>query len=178
VALAAATWGVLLRWAAAAAAITTIAATALALALANHQGKPSGFGELWASGDPPPPPVHSVWDEPRWSVQTWLRPGDDREDVLFRFVDEQLPDDADVAVAPRENDFLSPYFGSHLSRHVSLVPDDGRGVPPDADWLVLSPGSSVAHCRGSWRTELALDSGWRVERRTAPDACPEAEKKS
>jgi hypothetical protein len=172
VALAAASWGALLRYRALAVSTAAIGTTAVALALANYQGKPSGLGSLWASGDPPPPAVHAVWNDERWTVQAWLRPGDEGEDVLLQFVQERIPADAHVAVATRENDFLSPYFGARLSREISLV-RDGEGVAEAAEWLVLSPRSAVERCSDSWAPALTLPSGWRVERRLAADACRE-----
>ena len=172
VALAAAPWGALLRSPVLAYATAAVGTTALALSLANYQAKPSGLGELWASGDPPPPAVHTVWNDERWTLWTWLRPGDDREDVLLRFVEQRIPDDAHVALALRENDFVSPYFGEGLSREVSLV---SGAVPADAEWLVLAPSVSARRCEDAWRPELELDSGWRVESRVAADDCPEVQ---
>jgi hypothetical protein len=81
-----------------------------------------------------------------------------------------IPAHATVALAPRVNDFISPYFGPHLSREVLLVRTGGV-VPPRADWLVMSPSTHVVRCRRAWRRELALDTGWRIERRVAPDTC-------
>ena len=49
----------------------------------------------------------------------------------------------------------------------------GEGIPAAAQWLVLSPSMEVPRCTGAWRLELALESGWRVERRVGPDDCLE-----
>jgi hypothetical protein len=171
VALAAATWGFLLRSPAAAGTVAAIGTTALALSLANHMGKPSGFGELWAPKQAPLATVKSIWGAPRWDAQTRLRPGDG-EDALYRYLSARLPGRARLALAVRGNDFIFPYFGPELSRHITLVLPGGR-VPPDADWLVLSPFTKAARCPESWRNEFRLPGGrnWRLDRRVAPDAC-------
>jgi hypothetical protein len=171
VALAAATWGLLLRSRIAAAATAAIGATALALSLANYQGKPTGLGDLWASGDPPPPSVETIWNERRSDAQARLRPRQG-EGAVLRYVDDSVPTDAALAVVVRENDFLSPYFGDRFSRHVSLVSPDGGVVPPDAEWLVIAPSTRVRRCTDAWRQEFAHEKGWSIERRIAPDECP------
>jgi hypothetical protein len=115
--------------------------------------------------------LRTIWNDPRWEAQARLRPGEP-ESMLFRYFEEEVPAEASVALAPRENDLLSPYFGPRFSRHVSLVSRNGGDVPKEAQWLVVSPSSSVRRCRAAWRLELGLGSGWRIERRIAPDSCP------
>jgi hypothetical protein len=90
---------------------------------------------------------------------------------VFQLFEEKVPTTARVALAVGENSLLSPYFGSSLSRHVSLV-SAGEQVPSDAHWLVLSPSRKVSRCDGAWRRELTLESGWQVELRVRPDNCP------
>ena len=169
VALAAATWGLFLRSPIISAATAAIGSTALTLSLANYYGKPSGVAEVWAIDNPAPATVRSIWNDPRWAAQTRRRPGTGEESVI-RYFEERVPDDARISVAARENDFLSPYFGRGLGRHVSLV-KDGQRVPEADEWLVVAPWSEVRRCRDAWQRELVLESGWRVERRVGPDTC-------
>ena len=114
--------------------------------------------------------VASVWPKSRAQAQTLARPGSD-DAPLFHFVERAIPEDAFVAVARRENDFLSPFFGPGPSRRVELVRLDSGAVPGDAEWLVLAPGSRVRRCRAAWTRELRTATSWRVERRISPDAC-------
>ena len=170
VALAAAVWGIFLRSPIISTATAAIGATALTLSLANYYGKPSGLGEIWTLNDPPLVSVRSIWSDERWAAQTRLRL-ETGENLVIRYFEEHVPDEARVSVAARENDLLSPYFGPELERHVSLV-KNGEPVPTTADWLVVAPALDVRRCRAAWQRQLTLESGWRVERRTTPDKCP------
>jgi hypothetical protein len=169
VALAASTWGLWLRRVSLAAAVTAIGVIALFLSLANYLGKPSGFGELWARGGSVSWSAASIWSDGRPEAQIRLRPGGGELTVLEYF-EAHVPADADVAIAPRENDFLSPYFGARLSRRVSLL-QPGDLVPSSSEWLVLSPGTTLDECGGVWEGVLPDDSGWRVEHRVGPGTC-------
>jgi hypothetical protein len=171
VALAAATWGLLLRWRALAIGAVGIASVSTVASMLNYQGKPSGIGVLLDVPNPFHVSVDSVWTAPRADVQAWTRPNFPEQRDVFRFVEASIPDDARVALAPRVNDFVSPYFGRRLSRPTVLVRDRGT-VPKLAEWLVIAPSTHVARCPGSWKTELELESGWLIARRNAPDACP------
>ena len=155
VALAAATWGILLRYRPVALAGAAIGSTALFLALANYEGKPSGlFSEA------------TIWGNPRWEAQTRLS----GPRHVFRFFDENVPADARIGVSLTDNHHLHPYFGANLSRHVSLVPAEGGSPPAAAEWLVLAPETNVRRCTDAWRAEH-VEGGWSVERRVAPDDC-------
>lgn len=155
VAVAAATWGLLLRRPVLANATAGIAAVALFLALANYDGKWSGlFFEP------------TIWGNPRWEAQTRLS----GPRHVHRFVEEIVPTDARIGVALTGNDHLHPYFGQRLSRHVSLVSGPGADPPADIEWLVLAPGTDVRRCPDAWRPDHA-EGGWTVERRVAPDSC-------
>jgi hypothetical protein len=168
--LAAATWGTLLRWRALAVSAAVIGALTLVLSLLTYQGKPSGIGRVLGIENPFRVTVSSIWGASRTDAQTLVRPGSD-DRPLFRFVERAIPDDASVAVAPRENDFLSPFFGPQLSRRVVLVRLRNGVVPTDAEWLVLAPGARVRRCREAWARELRTRSGWRIERRRSAAAC-------
>ena len=165
--LAAATWGVFARTRIAAGAVAAVALVSLGLSLANYVGKPSGLGEIWPPRALPFVPVESIWGVSRADAQTRLRP-ESVERILFRRFEELVPGDAAVAVGARENDYLSPYFGARLSRHVDLVDD---GAPPvEAEWLVVAPRTTIRRCPHAWRLVFRR-LGWVIERRVAPDDC-------
>jgi hypothetical protein len=156
VALAAATWGLVLRWRWLAPAAAAIASAALFLTLANYEGKWSGLLE-----------ERSIWGNPRWEAQTRL--SGPRE--VHRFVEESVPEDAHVGVALPGNHHLHPYFGEEVSRHVSL-PGGGESPPEaEAEWIVVAPGTDVPRCPDAWRMEFE-HGGWSIERRVGPDDCP------
>jgi hypothetical protein len=171
VALAAASWGVLLRWSAAAGAVVAIGSTALALSLANNLGKPSGLGEIWKP-ELPGLATRTIWGAPRWEGETRLR-FVENEAFLYRYLEEHVPPDAEVALAVRGNDYIFPYFGPRVSREITLVRPHER-VPAEAEWLVISPFTRAIRCPSSWRTEYSRPpslTNFRLERRTAPDYC-------
>lgn len=170
VALAAAAWGILLRSDGATAAVVAIGVVSAGLSLANYEGKPSGMGEIWPPSEEQLVSVNSIWEADRAEVLARLRP-EEGEEKVFRFLEEAVPDETRLAVAPRENDFLSPYFGPRLSRHVTLVDEDGV-IAEDSDWLVIHPTRTVVRCAESWDSRLRVPGGWRLERRIAPDTCP------
>ena len=172
VALAASAWGVLLRWPATAGAVVAIGATTLALSLANHLGKPSGLGDLWAPVLPGLS-TSTIWGAPRWDGETRLFSSGGGEASLYRYLDEHVPPDAKIALAVRGNDFIFPYFGPGISREVTLV-RPLTSVPADAEWLVMSPYTRATRCPTSWRREFSARPIWthfRLERRIGPDDC-------
>ena len=169
VALAASTWGLVLRSATVRAAVAAVAIASLVLALANDQGKPSGWMSWRTSDDPRAVATSSVWGAPRATVQTWLRPGTSEVDVV-RLAGRMIPANAHVALALQPNDFVYPYFGPRLSRHVEFVGDSGN-VPADSRWLIVH-GSFRPRCApGGWNTELSLRGHWRIARRAAANRC-------
>jgi hypothetical protein len=159
--LAAATWGLLLRRPTLAYAGAAIGSTALFLALANYDEKPSG---IFAGP--------SIWGDARWQAQTR---NSEPEAGVLRFVEERVPDDARLGVSHTADHWIHPFFGPRLTRHVTLVRADGGSAPPDANWLVLAPLTRVRRCPAAWRLEFEHPHGWRIERRIGRDAClPEA----
>ena len=83
------------------------------------------------------------------------------------------PRDARLALAVRGNDFVFPYFGPGISRHVTLV-RPGEAVPADAEWLRHQPVHACQSLPDAWRREFAREPRWRnfrLERRIAPDDC-------
>jgi hypothetical protein len=173
VALAAAAWGALFRFPVVSGATAALGVTTLALSLANYLGKPSGLDAVWRRTEAPPASLRSIWGEDRAAAQARLR-FRESERELFEFVDREVPEDARVAVVARENDLLFPYFGARLRREVELIPPNGS-APPDAEWLVLSPRSSVRRCTTDWQRELELETGWRIDRRVARNSCSDVD---
>jgi glycosyl transferase family 87 len=163
-ALAAATWGSVLRvpplaWAAAAiAALTTV------LAFIHLHDKPSGLRLI------EPTREHSVWSQPDWAVQAtdhpYLR-------ALFRFVDRNVPDNARLALTPNvwpgdsdEGGNLPPFpfFGEDLGRTILFANSlrDARAVR--ADWAILR-SRGVGACAPGWDAVFRYGV-WIVVRRT------------
>jgi hypothetical protein len=90
---------------------------------------------------------------------------------LLRTVEENVPTNAVLAVATPIDTFLAPLTGPRLSRTLRLVSNRSR-IPPDATWLVTLRPSIAAGCPTAWSTVYADDlNGWRLLRRTTPDAC-------
>jgi hypothetical protein len=158
-ALAAATWGIVLRWRPIAWGITAIAATALLLALANDAKRPSGLALL--AGHKP----RSVWHTPRWTGVA-LR---DDYDAPIRFLDHVIPDSADVGLAITPADPVYPFFGRGLDRHVTFVYDNQRDAP-GVDWVFVRPGRKVSLC-DAWRLTVRTADGWRILRRIPGRTC-------
>jgi hypothetical protein len=161
VALAGATWGVLLRSTVLAAATAAVGSTALLLVLVNHDLKPSGLPFSTAS-------PRSVWSMPRWEAQALVQT-DARE--ILRFAEERVPGGARVGLVFQGPDLVSPYFGARLDRRVSLLPLGGV-VPPEVDWLVLGTGADARRCPRAWRLVVRAQSGLRLARRVGRDDCP------
>ena len=144
-------------------AVTVVACITMTAALVNTLAKPSGLSILGGS-------AVGVWGKPDWFVQSILRPGGEEVSIL-RFSETRIPAQTTLAVAPRGNDFLSPYFGRDLTRRLSLVLDGGR-VSDSADWLIAAPGVRPVVCRGEWRVLLAPATGWLIlERARAHRPC-------
>jgi uncharacterized membrane protein YciS (DUF1049 family) len=155
VALAAATWGVVLRSSALALATAAIGSTALFLTLAGYEGKPSGL-----LSEP------TIWGNARWEAQARLSGSTE----VLRFVEESVPEDSRIGLSLIGDHHVHPYFGPRLSRHVWLIPSDSGSPPADANWLVLAPSTQVRRCPDAWQPEF-VHQEWRVERRIAADAC-------
>ena len=170
VAFSAALWGLALRqrWL----AVTLSAATVVTLTLAvvNYDGKPSGLPLLTRDASGP------IWRMHRWEAQTVLYTGpvQEPENHTIRYVEEHVPDDAQIGLFLRFNDWVFPYAGQHLSRTLTFL-HPKQASPASATWLIAAPGATPAGCPGSWT--LAHSAGtstvgeWQVWRRTAPDTC-------
>jgi hypothetical protein len=163
---ASALWGIALerRWAGL--AVSAAASLTLVLVVARYEGKPSGLPGLSSA-------TGAVWSRERWDAQTVLRrftPRERRERAAIRFVQEVVPDDAELAVSLWGNDFLFPYFGARLDRPVTVI-DPKAQVPDEAEWLVAAPESRPRGCAADWRLRFGNPTGWRVLERTGETSC-------
>jgi hypothetical protein len=89
-------------------------------------------------------------------------------------VRQEIPPHSSVALAPRGNDLIAPYFGPNLTRRITLSRDGGT-VDPRATWLLAAPGVRPVVCPGEWRVVTRPAPNWIVARTTKrrPE-CPEA----
>ena len=155
VALAAATWGLVLphRWLAWGA--TAIAVVTVPLVFVHSTEKPAGIALLERGT------TRGVWGKSREQVQTWTRGGGTARTIEFF---KNIPHESRVGLRVGEDDWVYPYFGRHLERRVVFAPPR---VPLDGlDWLVVAPGHA-APAASSWSTALETADGWHVYRRIA-----------
>ena len=155
VALAASTWGLVLRYRWLAWGTTAIAVMTVPLVFVHSTEKPAGIA-LLERGTP-----QGVWGKSREQVQTWTREGGTAQTIEFF---RNVPRESRVGLRVGEDDWVYPYFGRDLRRTVVFTPP---GVPLDGlDWLVVAPGNAVPR-PSSWSTALETADGWRVYRRSA-----------
>jgi hypothetical protein len=153
--LAAATWGVLLRWRPAAWATVAIAATTVLLVAANDARRPSGLRLLGGSD------ARSIWHTPGWRGGPETR----RDyDAPIRFLSEQIPPEAPVGLDITPSDPVYPFFGSSLGHRISFVYGSDRDAPR-ANWVFVRPSHRVGLCRAGWRRVATTDGGWQIFRR-------------
>jgi hypothetical protein len=158
-ALAGATWGVVLRWRAVAWGAAGIAVTAVVLAVVHDSKRPSGVALLQR------PSPASYWLEPRWQAQG----GELHVPDLVRFVDERVPVGARIALGMTASDAGYAFFGPGLDRRLDLL-TTGAPDAEHATWAFVSPSArsvrNAALC-ARWHRLDAEPSGWRVYRRKA-----------
>ena len=134
VALSAALWGLVLRWRALAWSVVALAVTTAALSLAHYEEKPA----------------RQVWGMPRWELQS-------RHDPplveVWRYLDEQVPQDASIAVMLGPNEFGFPPFGQHLTRRIRLKPT------VDAEWLFADAHRAPEVDRACWTPRIETVRG-------------------
>ena len=152
VALAAAVFGIALRVRALAWAAVAATAFSLAVSVAYFIPRPAGLALL---------PGNRERETARWFVQAEGGAGDGD---AFRFLEEEVPDDAAVALAVTRNTYLYPAWDAGLRRTVVFVPEDGS-VPESARWLVVGPSKVIDESAlesAGWRLELASTGRWRI----------------
>ena len=156
VALAATVFGVALRVRALAWATVACAAVTSVVLVGYFVPRPAGLVLLPGNRDSE--------RSARWFIQA---AGGNGDSEAFRFLAEEVPDDATVALDVAPNTYLYPAWDAGLRRKVLFVPEGG--VPPqDADWLVVGPARSVDDgvLAGSpWTREVASAGGWRIYKR-------------
>jgi hypothetical protein len=161
VALAAATWGIVYRWRPVAWGVVAIAGTTLFLSLANDAKRPSGL-QLLEGGKP-----RSIWNTPRW---TGVALRDDYDEPI-RYLDEQIPDSADVGLAITPSEPVYPFFGRRLDRHVRFVDEQDRDAPKGVNWVFVRPDRPSSLCAEAWSVALRSKDGWRIMHRNGARTC-------
>jgi hypothetical protein len=154
VALASATFGVVLRVRVIAWAAVGLSVASLSVALGYFVPRPAGLALL--------PGNRSSDLNARWFVQAESGNGDLD---TFRFLAEHVPTDTTIALAVRRNTYTYQAWDEGLERRVVFVPQSGV-IPDEAWWLVVGPGVELGEggrSRG-WLSELS-SGGWRVLRR-------------
>ena len=162
VALAAASWGIIFRWRPVAWGVVAIAGTTLFLSLANDAKRPSGL-QLLEGGKP-----RSIWNTPRWTGVA-LR---EDYDAPIRYLDQHIPDSADVGLAITPSEPVYPFFGRGLDRHVRFVYERDRDAPKDVNWVFVRPDHPSALCAEAWNVALRTKDGWRIMHRNGATTCP------
>lgn len=168
-ALAAATWGVVLRirplaWATAAVALLTTT-----LAFVHLHDRPSGLRLIEPTAE------RSVWSQPDWNVEATDHPA---LRALLRFVQLNVPSHTRLALEPNvwpggsnEGGWLPvfTFFGPHLSRTIVFADSIRAARDATADWAVLRDDGIGACVRG-WDLRFRYDV-WIVLRRTPGSRC-------
>jgi len=171
-ALAAMTWGIVLRTRWLALATTVVAAVTLALSFVHFFEKPAGIRLL------APRSERSAFTTPRPDQMAW----DPRVVPLLRYLDRDLPQAASVAsfpvFYPRRRDLqpddapeLLTYllFGRHLDRHVDIALDPAAAARAGAEYY-LAPTETLAACVTGWNP-VAERSNWTILRRMPGRVC-------
>jgi hypothetical protein len=149
-AVSAAVWGQALRVRPLAWSLVAIAGVTAALSLIHYTEKPSG-ARLFAAAD-----EKSVWAMPRWEVQSTHDPP---LAPLWRYLDEQVPAHASLALALGPNDFGFPPFGPHLGRRIVLLADGSSGRGAATEWLLADAQRAGEIDSACWAPRLRTDRG-------------------
>jgi 4-amino-4-deoxy-L-arabinose transferase-like glycosyltransferase len=161
VAVAATTWGLVLRVRALAWAAATIATVTVCLSFVHYVEKPAGFAVLGGTNP------RSVWNESRVEILAHSRaPGGAGP---LRVIEQRAVPGDTVALRIRQDDVSYPFFGADLDRRIVFVEDTG-GLDAEADWLVVAPGLHADVCDAGWRSVPTGEPGWRLYRRVG--LCP------
>ena len=159
VALAASTWGLVLRLRPLAWSTVAIGAITLLLTLVHYQEKPSGF-RLLATGQP-----RGIWGRPRWDAQIT-----DQNRLPMRttvqFVDDHVPTNTVLALAIDNDVAIYPFFDSHLRRRIRFVNPADHSISADVRWVVreLASHSQPKLPPENWKT-VSESPGWAVYQR-------------
>ncbi len=159
VALACATFGLVMTWRWLAWGVVALAGLLVVLSFTHLDNRPAGIRLLAARTQP------ALWTAPRWqALAAHVRQGTD-DPAVIRALQQLVPDDVVLAAAIGRNQYLYPLYDSALRRRVVYV---GRGLttPATASWLVVGPGGEVRICPGDWATVSEPGTGWRILHRT------------
>jgi hypothetical protein len=152
VALASSVFGVALRVRALAWSAVALAMITTAISVAYFVPRPASLTLL--SGNRAPE------RSARWFIQGESGNGDPE---AFRFLEEEIPEDAVIALDMLRNTYLYPAWDAGLRRTVLFVPESGD-VPDEAGWLVAGPSEAVDDMRlaaEGWMLVLETPGGWR-----------------
>ena len=152
VALATSVFGIAIRVRALAWTAVALATITAVVVLGYFVPRPAGLALL---------PGNRDRETARWFVQAGGGGGDGE---AFRFLEEQIPSDATVALALLTNTYIYPAWDAGLRRTVVFVPEGTTSVP-SADWLVVGPSRPIDASRArdeGWRLELSSPKGWRI----------------
>ena len=166
VGLACAAWGwtIRVRWLSV--GVAALCVTTVALSLVHWYTKPSGLGILEPSAS------RSVWHRDRIDTLTVIRDYDGTPSSPADGGEHNVPTDAVLAVATPFDTFLAPARGTAPLADTPPRPERRAAFRADATWLVTRGPSVASGCRTAWSTVYADNvNGWRLLRRTSPDAC-------
>ena len=153
VALAATVLGTALRVRALAWTAVALTAITLTVSVAYFVPRPAGLALLSENRSPE--------RSARWFVQAESGNGDP---AAFRFLADQIPPEATIALDVAPNTYLYPAWDAGLRRTVVFV-SDGGPVPDDAEWLVVGPSRPADENRlatSGWALQLSSPGGWRI----------------
>ena len=159
-ALAATTFGLILRVRAVATALACVAVVTLTLSLVHFRGRAMGVDLLEPVGE------LVAWSAPRWEVQSAF--SRDRPEVgeTLRIVSEQVPSEATIAIARSFRMPLYQVMGGGPWRRTVFVRPDGS-VPGEADWVALPLFVDQPLDPDTWQLVPGTGTGqaWRIYRR-------------
>ncbi|HSC73839.1 MAG TPA: hypothetical protein VLB89_06705 [Gaiellaceae bacterium] len=149
-AMSAALWGLALEVRPLAWSLVVIAGVTAALSLVHYAEKPSGVRLIAAADE------KSVWQMSRWEVQSTHDPA---LAPLWRYLDQQVPAHARLALAFGPNDFGFPAFGAHLGRTIVLVPGGSSARNTAAGWLLANAQRAGEIDPACWTPRLRAERG-------------------
>jgi hypothetical protein len=159
-ALAATTFGVLLRWRFLAAALATVAALGLLLSLVHFRGRAMGIELL--------EPVDDLvaWSAPRWEVESAFSRDHPEVGRALRIANQTIPPDATIAFARSVQMPLYHLMGGGPWRRTVFLRPDGS-VPDDADWVAVPLFVHPRLDPATWKLLPGTGTGeaWRIYRR-------------